>query len=52
MWLEENQEGKKKVRRKRKSPWLMSQENMALRAGQLDLIPAQMVSDNGVINRK
>jgi hypothetical protein len=40
--FEGNHEREKKVRRKRKSPWVRSQENMALRAGQLELRAAQM----------
>jgi hypothetical protein len=32
----------KKLRRKRKSPWVKSQENMALRTGQMEVREAQM----------
>ena len=40
--LEENHEGERKMRRKRKMSWVRSQESPALRAGQLELRAAQM----------
>jgi hypothetical protein len=45
--LEENHEGEKKVRRKKKWFWVRSQENMALRADHLELRTAHI---NIVIN--
>lgn len=44
--FEENHEGERKMRRKRKMSWVRSQESPALRAGQLELRAVQMKYSN------